>query len=54
MLYRFMPVDVHATAGTAEETQEIDVYEIVFGHIEDAYEWHITDIGDAPYASPCP
>ena len=31
----------------AEETQEIDVYEIVFGHIEDAYEWHITDIGDA-------
>ena len=38
----------------AEETQEIDVYEIVFGHIEDAYEWHITDIGDASIRIPLP
>ena len=38
----------------AEETKEIDVYEIVFGHIEDAYEWHITDIGDASIRIPLP
>ena len=45
----FMPRQVQA-----EETQEIDVYEIVFGHIEDAYEWHITDIGDASIRIPLP
>ena len=38
----------------AEENEEIDVYEIVFGHIEDAYEWHITDIGDASIRIPLP
>ena len=38
-LLMFMPRQAQA-----EETKEIDVYEIVFGHIEDAYEWHITDM----------
>lgn len=35
------PSQLHA----AEEGKGINVSEIVFGHIEDAYEWHITDIG---------
>ena len=48
-LLMFMPRQAQA-----EETQEIDVYEIVFGHIEDAYEWHITDIGDASIRIPLP
>ena len=26
-------------ANAASEHQDVDVYEIVFGHIEDAYEW---------------
>ena len=32
----------------------IDVAEIVFGHIEDAYEWHITDIGETSVSIPLP
>ena len=48
-LLMFMPRQAQA-----EETKEIDVYEIVFGHIEDAYEWHITDIGDASIRIPLP
>ena len=44
------PSQVHAE----EEKQDIDVYEIVFGHIEDAYEWHITDIGSARISIPLP
>ncbi len=42
------------TDGQAETGEEIDVYEIVFGHIEDAYEWHITDIGDVTISIPLP
>ncbi len=38
----------------AEEAKGIDVYEIVFGHIEDAYEWHIADIGDVSIRIPLP
>lgn len=28
--------------------QDIDMKEILWGHIKDSYEWHITDIGDEP------
>lgn len=38
----------------AEKKGEIDVYEIVFGHIEDAYEWHITEIGGTSVSIPLP
>ena len=48
-LLMFMPRQAQA-----EENEEIDVYEIVFGHIEDAYEWHITDIGDTSIRIPLP
>lgn len=34
--------------------QQVDVNEIVFGHIGDSYEWHITDVGDTPIAIPLP
>ena len=45
---------VPANAGTGsapapeatEESNPVDVKGIVFGHIGDGYEWHITDIGD--------
>lgn len=38
----------------AEAEQEVNVYEIVFGHIEDSYEWHITDIGNKSLRIPLP
>lgn len=37
-----------------DKEQEVDVNEIVFGHIGDSYEWHITDIGDASIVIPLP
>lgn len=38
-----------AAAESAEEAQ-VDVQEIIFDHINDSYEWHITDIGGKPVA----
>lgn len=39
---------------TDYKEQQVDVNEIVFGHIGDSYEWHITDIGDTLIAIPLP
>lgn len=33
-------------ASAQEEEGKVDVPEIIFGHIGDSYEWHITDIGE--------
>lgn len=41
-------------ARAAEAGEGIDVAGVVFGHIEDAYEWHITDIGDVSVHIPLP
>lgn len=38
----------------AEEQEDVNVSELVFGHIEDAYEWHITDIGNTSLRIPLP
>ncbi len=35
-------------AMAAEEKSSVDVKSILWGHIKDSYEWHITDIGDHP------
>lgn len=45
-----------AQEGTDAEGKEqtVDVNEIVFGHIGDSYEWHVTDIGETPVAIPLP
>ncbi len=37
-----------------QQTNEVDVKEIVFGHIGDSYEWHMTDIGDKSIVIPLP
>ena len=42
------------TARAAEAEKGIDVAGIVFGHIEDSYEWHITDVGDVSVHIPLP
>lgn len=39
---------------SAQEKEEIDVEEIVLGHMADAYEWHITTIGDRHISIPLP
>lgn len=37
-----------------EQANEIDVKEVVFSHIGDSYEWHITDIGQTSICVPLP
>ena len=39
---------------STEEAEPVDVKGIVFGHIGDAYEWHITDIGETKLIIPLP
>lgn len=38
----------------AEQSDDVDVYGIIFGHIGDSYEWHITDIGGRKISIPLP
>ena len=45
---------VAAAAPEAEPGGGVDVKEIVFGHIGDSYEWHITDIGEKHITVPLP
>lgn len=42
-----------SSTGQAEE-EKVDIKEIVFGHIGDAYEWHITSWGDTHLTIPLP
>ena len=44
----------YASAGTSQEDGGVDVNELVFGHINDAYSWHIVSIGDAHITIPLP
>ncbi len=48
-----LPGRALAAHGSAEEG-EVDVKEIVFGHIGDAYEWHITTWGETHVTIPLP
>lgn len=43
-----------ASAETSNEGGEVDVNELVFGHINDAYSWHILSIGDTHITIPLP
>ena len=44
-----------AAAGTTEETApDIDIKAMLFGHIGDSYQWHITKIGDKDIIIPLP
>jgi len=39
----------------AEENKiDLDLKEFIFGHLEDSYEWHITDIGNKRISIPLP
>ena len=37
-----------------EEKEGISLKEILFGHVQDSYQWHITDIGGEPVVIPLP
>ncbi|MDY3268713.1 MAG: F0F1 ATP synthase subunit A [Phocaeicola sp.] len=45
-----------ASAETAGDSEgpDVDVNELVFGHINDSYEWHIVSIGDTHITIPLP
>lgn len=45
---------VRVSASRDAEDSDIDVQGIIFGHIGDSYEWHITDIGDRSLTIPLP
>lgn len=42
------------TPVSANESEGVDVKEIVLGHMSDAYEWHITTLGDKHLSIPLP
>lgn len=43
-----------STDSSHEEGGDVDVNELVFGHINDAYSWHIVSIGDTHITIPLP
>lgn len=46
LLFTLAPLQVSAK-------ENIDVKEILWGHIKDSYEWHITKVGDHPVVIIC-
>ena len=48
--------DSTAVAASSEQnqTEDISVNELVFGHIGDAYEWHIATLGNTVVSIPLP
>ena len=49
-----LPVSLQAQETIAQQTEEVDVKDVVFGHIGDSYEWHITNIGKTVIRIPLP
>lgn len=45
---------IHASSAHASEDESVDVKEIIFDHIGDAYEWHVATIGDKHISIPLP
>lgn len=41
-------------AAAPSEEEEVNVSELVFGHIGDAYEWHIATLGGKEWSIPLP
>ena len=52
-LIGLLPIGAAARDGQ-EEGEDLNVPEIIFGHIGDSYEWHITDIGKTKIAIQLP
>ena len=57
VLLLLLPCCGVAAAGASHgdvETREVDVKKIIFDHVKDSYEWHITTIGDTHVTLPLP
>lgn len=49
-----MTCSVAVYGNEAEEGKGINLKEILFGHIQDSYQWHVTDFGGKPVILPLP
>lgn len=49
-----LPMSLRAQETVAQQAEEVDVKDVVFGHIGDSYEWHITNIGKLDIQIPLP
>ena len=57
MLLLLLPLCCEVAAGAAShsgDAQAVDVKKIIFDHVKDSYEWHITTIGDTHVTLPLP
>ncbi len=55
LVFACVPLMAQEEETKAEEAEQgIDVKEILWGHIKDSYEWHITTIGKTPIVIPLP
>lgn len=46
MLVFFLPLMAQDTSG--QEKGDVHLKEILFGHVQDSYQWHVTDVGGYP------
>ena len=46
VMLMFSSASSAATAGDSSASGKVDVKKIIFEHVKDSYEWHITTIGD--------
>ncbi len=46
LIYVFLFATLPAFATGGGSASDVDVKNIIFGHVQDAYEWHITTLGD--------
>ena len=56
LLVTILTFNISSVKASNNESQEepIDVHEIVMGHMNDAYEWHIITLGDTEISLPLP
>ena len=57
MLFMMLLSCTMATAtvsSAAQDKKEVDVKQIIFDHVKDSYEWHITTLGDKHVTIPLP
>ncbi|MCQ2216881.1 MAG: F0F1 ATP synthase subunit A [Paludibacteraceae bacterium] len=55
MLFLLVGFSANAVAAEHDSEEEgVDLKEMIFGHTGDAYEWHITTIGETPISIPLP
>ena len=55
-LLLLLPCGTAVAAGSSPSGEEkaVDVKKIIFDHVKDSYEWHITTVGDTHVAIPLP